>query len=327
MKALGKILSMDPNTTLFHAYFNHGYGLRNIVSVLAQEKGIILLLLKPDQIEFHSNSRMTSTDSSHYQCIYKCIVNANDIMDYYYNVRDEKGQLIPMYPIHVNVDDLHKITKDLNKSAGLKLTWSSEKTNIIHLTVVNGAMSTETPPLQINLAHNAQIITGDHYESTPNVKVIFQEFRTWLDTVGKQCVEMKIVGKKNSVIIQVLDSNGNPISSKTFKSTAIKEVITVPTYSPPVFEPSLVASTSNVPPVHQTAPLLAPMFTFVDPDEIATVNIPKTLGMFGALMKLTADKHSIIHFYFGKDQPIRIDIGTGNGILSLKVLKEFTPRN
>lgn len=312
---------MDSNTTLFHAYFNHGYALRSLIQVLVQEKGVVLMLLKPDQIELHSTSIMKSGDNSYYRSIYLCTLNADEIMDYYYNIRGKDQELVPCYPIHINIDDLHKHTKDLNKSAGIKLTWSSTSTGVINLTIVNGAMLTDTPPLQLNLTQTAQIMTGDNYDSSPNVKVIFQEFRTWLDAVGKHCVEMRIVGKKKSVTISLLDSNRNVISSKTFGSAIAHSS---PVHSAP-FDLSQLASSSNgndnsvlLSPAQSTSTM--PMFAFVDPDEVAAINIPKTLGIFTALMKLTADKHSILRFYFKEGQPIRIDVASGNfGILSLKV--------
>lgn len=323
---------MDPSTTLFHAYFNHGYALRSLIHVMSQEKGNILMLLKPNQMEFHANASQKSGENTCHRSIYQCTLDADEIMDYYYNIRGVNKELAPYYPVHINVDELHKVTKDLNKSAGIKITWSSLSMGVIHLTIVNGAMLTDTPPLQLNLTQTAQIITGDDYDASPNVKIIFQEFKTWLDTVGKQCVEMRIIGKKKSVTINVMNSNGTIISSKTFGSTILKEQ--TPSSTSPHISSSNgmqfnfnqmatssngMAQTSSPSPAGMTVP--GPMFAFVDPDQVASVSIPKTLGMFVALMKLTADKHSIMRFYFKEGQPIRIDVASGNfGILSLKVL-------
>ena len=331
-KNFWKFLSMDPNTTLFHAYFNHGYALRSLIQVLVQEKGVILMLLKPNQIELHNTTVMKNGDNSCYRSIYQCTLNADEIMDYYFNIRGADQELVPHYPIHINIDDLHKHTKDLNKSAGIKLTWDASSTGIIHLTIVNGAMLTDTPPLQLNLTQTAEIMIGDNYDATPNVKVIFQEFRAWLDAVGKHCVEMRIIGKKKSVTISLLDSNHKIISSKTFSSTIVKEQS--PAQLPALDLSHLALAAGNIndntvvmnhtPGVVQ--PL--PMFSFVDPDEVASITIPKTLGIFVALMKLTADKHSILRFYFKEGQPIRIDVASGNfGILSLKVLSAPIAKN
>lgn len=317
---------MESSTTLFHAYFNHGYALRSLIQVLVQEKGVILMLLKPNQIELHNTSSMKSGDNSCFRSIYQCTLNADEIMDYYYNIRDPDQQLVPFYPIHIDIDELHKRTKDLNKSAGIKLTWSTTSIGVINLTIVNGAMLTDTPPVQLNLTQTAQIMTGDNYDTSPNVKVIFQEFRTWLDAVGKHCVEMRIVGKKKSVTINLLDSNRNVISSKTFGTTVVKDSPpAAPSFiSTPTLDLSQLASSSandNSAMFNQAPAAPMPMFAFVDPDEIASISIPKTLGIFVSLMKLTADKHSILRFYFKEGQPIRIDVASGNfGILSLKVL-------
>jgi len=328
LKILGVFSGMD-NTVLFHAYFNHGYALRTLVQVFVQEKGMILMLLKPDCIEFHNTAVMRNGDNSVFQSIYQCTLKADEIMDYNYNIRGGANQeLLPFFPVHLEVDKLHKRTKDLNKSAGIKLTWGSPNTDVIQLTIVNGAMLTDTPPVQLNLTQTAQVMTGDQYDSMPNVKVIFQEFRTWLDAVGKHCIEMRIVGKKSCVIISLLDSNRNIISSKTFGTptvnksvaTGLPQIMGLPVLSnngdhgmPNLSGVDISGGVSNG--------STAPTFTFVDPDEIAAISIPKTLGMFTALMKLTADKHSILRFYFKEGQPIRIDISSGNfANLSLKVL-------
>jgi hypothetical protein len=209
---------LDPDNTFFHAYFNNGFALRNLIQAFAQESGPLLILLEPHQMSFHIQACMEESATERHQSIYRFEIKTECVMDYYYNVRGADQEIVPQFPIHLNVTALHERTKELNKSAGIKLTWRRSMPNFMGVTVINAGMPNETLPLPLDYSSPAQIIIGDAYDAAPNVKVVFQEFHNWVDTAKKNCKEMRIIGRQDSMTIQLLDATRTIIGDKTFGS-------------------------------------------------------------------------------------------------------------
>ena len=179
------------NQPLFAASFADGYPFRYMMGVINAETAEVALAFSEGGIDIRLINRGN-------YAVHFFRIQGTHLRAYYYNIRDEHGQLVDLYPIHVDTAEMFKATKGIGKRDGIKLYWL-QGDNRISIQPVKAAVKDSGG----GVALFVPILSREYnrYElpsfprHTPNIRIQAKEFSDICSQASNlKCAFVEIIG-------------------------------------------------------------------------------------------------------------------------------------
>lgn len=301
---------MDNNSQpLFLMLISDGYSFRNMIAIIKSETDYATMVLSKDNIEF---SFMNSSKSA----IHKIALRSRDFVAYKYNIRNDKGDLVPEYPIAFETSQMFNTTKNIGRKDSIRLYWLPDDNQIY------------VQPLKTNTkdpgragALFVRIMSLEHvrydigtWAEEPNVKIQakdFAEICTQANTM--KCTWLELIGQDTAVDIRGILPNQSVAFINRFKSqTQSTQSVSAPANN--ISDIDDILKNLKIGSGAVSAPNGNVSLRIISNNDARTIRIP--ISTVKALSKIhnIGPANSLIQFYFseGKVSNTKLECYIGN---------------
>lgn len=298
---------MEASQTLFLMHIMHGYSFRNTIGLIKSEIDIATMVLSPKTITI---SFVNSSGCANH----KITLYTDEFTLYQYNIRDDKGELIPEYAIAFEMDEMANSTKGIGRRDGIRLYWLAGSDKI---SVQPVKTSTRDPGSAgalfvkiLNIEYKRYEIPS-YYAAEPNVRVQAKDFASVCTQANtSRCSALEIVGHPNSVTFRAMQPNNTMAAINRF--TAQTEATRTVTSQSNMNQLDNLLANIRVSDNIYVQPSCSLSLNVIKREDLMTVRVPiATVKALSKIHNISPDG-TLIRFYFLEAKPTKLEspIGT-----------------
>lgn len=205
---------------IFSLRINDGaYNFRNLFHIISKETEKISIILKFDSIfiSFRNKSKTA---------VHNVKIDVEEIAQYYYNPRDDNGDIIPEYAIGVYTKDLQEYLSKIGQKDSIKIRQPIDDDQLLYLQIIKP----NSDPNQdyadfvniLNIEHKKFNLPKDIFPETPTARILAVDF----STISKNCTKcsgIEFIKIDYGVAVRSLKDGGNK-GARIFTSNTTKQI-------------------------------------------------------------------------------------------------------
>lgn len=209
---------MSYTSPLFLMYFSEGYSFRHIWTILGQIE-VVTMVVSPETIKISY-----SDDNACWNHL--IVIDTDELSDYYYNIYDSDGNLVPDYPVTFNFQDMVQSTKTVGRKDSLKVSLMPGEHRLNLQPIKDNKELNRTGALFVNL-----LLDVEHYfysssrvlPPKPTIRIQSRTFTNICNEItNMKCSSMEMIESDDGVVIKGILPNGKNCAFQKFRKRLVQ---------------------------------------------------------------------------------------------------------